>query len=480
MKLSVFDVAARHPSALALITPEARFSYAELAARVSATAAELATRGLLEARAEPVAVVARPGVSCVCVLHALWAYGVATFTLPARLPAQERLAWAARAEARAIVDPADVDSLSVANPPPLPAELAPEAPFAIVPTSGSAGAPKLVVLSRGAFSASARASAANLPLDQQDRWLLCLPLSHIGGLSILTRCLLSASAVVAFDPGREGLLARLPALATCLEREQVSLVSLVPTLLDALLALAPPWQPGPALRAVLLGGAATHAELLARARQRGVPVLVTYGLTESCSQVATTRVGSSPRVAAGLVSVGPALPGIELKIDESARICVRGPTLCTRFVDGESPVDEHGWLRTEDRGYLDRAGELFVLGRVSDVIISGGENVDPVRVEAALASAPGVRGAAVFGVPDPRFGELVVCALVPSGDFAPSRVRAALERVLAPHELPRQLALLDALPELPNGKLDRTQVRTLATASLAPWPRSGPRPPTLV
>jgi O-succinylbenzoic acid--CoA ligase len=479
MKLSVFDVAERHPSALALITPELRFSYAELAVKVSATAAQLEARGLLQASAEPVAVVARPGLSCLCVLHALWAYGVATFTLPARLPAEERATWAARARARAIVDPDDVDSLSIASPSPVPPELAPEAPFAIVPTSGSTGAPKLVVLSRGAFSASAQASAANLPLDQQDRWLLCLPLSHIGGLSILTRCLLSASAVVAFDPGRAGLLARLPELATCLERDQVSVVSLVPTLLDALLTLAPPWQPGPALRAVLLGGAATHAELLARARLRGVPVLVTYGLTESCSQVATTRVGTSPRVRSGLVSVGPALPGIELKIDETARICVRGPTLCTRFIDGERAIDEQSWLRTGDRGYLDEAGELFVLGRASDVIITGGENVDPVRVEAALVSAPGVKAAAVFAVPDPRFGELVVCALVPSGDFRPSLVRAALERVLAPHELPRQLALLDALPELPNGKLDRPQVRSLATASLAPWPRSEPLPPGL-
>jgi O-succinylbenzoic acid--CoA ligase len=472
MTLNVFDVAERHPSALALITPEVRLSYAELTTKVSETAAKLATVGLLDASSEPVAVVARPGLGSVCLLHALWAYGVATFTLPARLPAQERNTWAARAQAHAIIDPDELGSLSVGSSPPArPIELDPEAPFAIVPTSGSTGAPKLVVLSRRAFHASAQASAANLPLTAQDRWLLCLPLSHIGGLSILTRCLLSASAVVAFDPGPKGLLAQLPALAACLEREQVSLLSLVPTLLDALLTLTPRWQPGPALRAVLLGGAATHAELLARAQQRRVPVLVSYGLTESCSQVATTPVGSLPRAASGLVSVGSPLPGIELKIDETERICVRGPTLCTRFIDGQRPFDEHGWLRTEDRGYLDATGELFVLGRAGDLIITGGENVDPVRVEAALASAPGVRAAAVFGAPDPRFGELVACALVPDDDFAPGPVRAALELVLAPHECPRQLALLAALPQLPNGKLDRTQVRSLATASLTPWPR---------
>lgn len=471
MNFSIFAAAEEHPRELALITTPARYSYAELAALVSHTAAQLAARGLLELSAQPVAVVARPGLACLRVLYALWAYGVAAFTLPARLPPLERRAWAERAHARATIDPEELGSLSRGGALPAPpVDVDPEATLAIVPTSGSTGKPKLVVLSRRAFSASARASAANLPLSARDRWLLCLPLSHVGGLSIVTRCLLSASAVVSFEPDQRGLLAQLPALADCMAQNEVSVASLVPTLLDGLLALAPPWSPAPALRAALLGGAATSPDLIARAARRGVPVLTSYGLTEACSQVATSPPGRGARIAAGLVGTGAVLPGIELKIDVSSRICLRGPTLCTGFIDDEPALDEQGWLRTEDRGFVDDAGELFVLGRASDLIITGGENVDPLRVEAALLAAPGVRQAAVFGVPDPRFGELVACALVAGADFEPGRVRDALSQSLSPYERPRHMALLEQLPLLPNGKLDRAQIRATASAALSPWP----------
>lgn len=471
MKLSVFSAAQEHPSELALVTAGARLTYRELAAQVERVAARLAAQGLLDPSPQPIAVVMEPGLTCLCVLYALWSYGVTAFVLPARLPAPERARWAERAGARATLTPQSLsDFHGSAELPPLPVSEELAAPLAIVPTSGSSGQPKLVVLSRRAFIEAARASAANLPLSARDRWLLCLPLSHVGGLSIVTRCLLAGSAVIAFEPGPRGLLASLPELVSRLEHEQVTLASLVPTVLDALLALEPAWSPPRALRAVLLGGAATTPRLLQRALNRGVPVLTTYGLTEGCSQVTTTPANSLPKVESGLVSAGRPLPGIELKIDSEQRICVRGPTLCSAFVDSAAPLDAAGWLRSEDLGYLDAEGELFVLGRASDRIVTGGENVDPLRVEAALLGAPGVRQAAVFGVADARFGELVACALVVDPEFDGPGLIAALRQRLAPHELPRRLALLAELPLLPSGKLDRARVRTFAAGGLLPWP----------
>jgi O-succinylbenzoic acid--CoA ligase len=470
VSLDVFAVAARYPDSLALVSAGQRLTFAHLASEVALRAAALSARGLLSRSGGPIALVARPGLQTLLTIYTLWSYGVTVFPLPPRLPAVEQQAWAARANARVLLEVLEFPSEPPFSPvPALPEPPALTAPLAIVATSGSSGAPKLIELSRGAFLASADASAKNLPLTAQDRWLLCLPLSHIGGLSILARCLLSASAVVAFEPGSSGLLARIPALAACLSSERISVVSLVPTLLDALLTLEPPWQPSPALRAVLLGGAATSPQLLGRARGRAVPLLTTYGLTEACSQVTTTPFSRLPEVYAGLVGSGRALPGIELKIAADQRICVRGPTLCSRLLDAELPLDEQGFLRTEDRGYLNAEGELFVLGRASDLIITGGENVDPLRVEAALLSAPGVVAAAVFGVPDARFGERVACALVLAQNCELATVRATLQQTLAPHEVPRLSARVEALPLLENGKLDRKRVRTEAEAALQSW-----------
>jgi acyl-CoA synthetase (AMP-forming)/AMP-acid ligase II len=144
--------------------------------------------------------------------------------------------------------------------------------------------------------------------------------------------------------------------------------------------------------------------------------------------------------------------------------------LCSRLLDSALPLDVDGWLVTEDRGRFGRDNELFVLGRTGDLIITGGENVDPVRVQAALELAPGVREAAIFPVPDERFGELVACTIVAREDIDLRAVRAELEQRLAAHELPRRVARLEAFPRLENGKLDRAGLRALSIPLLGPWP----------
>lgn len=470
MTRSIFAAAEADPKRLALITANESLTYRELADAVRTRASKLSAAGLLEP-GRSLALAARATRESLECLLACFAFGVPVLLLHPRLPIGEARDLVRRAGAKWLVDP---DSLSGPGPtaaaPEPPTDLDPRSPLVLVPTSGSSGVRKIVVLSREALKASARASAQNLPLGANDRWLLCLPLAHVGGLSIVTRSIEAGSAVLLFDPGQAGLLAASAELAAWLRTQGATLVSLVPSVLDALLEHDPGWLFPSSLRAVLLGGAATSSRLLERARARGAPVLLTYGLTEAGSQVTTTRLGREPGVWQGLVGAGHPLAELEVRIGSDQRIRVRGPTLSRGYLDAESPFDKDGWLVTDDFGALGPDGELFVLGRASERLVSGGENVDPTLVEAILQSLPGVQAACVFGVPDARFGEIVACALVaePHG-FDEQHLESVLAERLAAHEIPRRVARFDSLPLNPSGKVDRARVRALASERLRRW-----------
>ena len=304
-------------------------------------------------------------------------------------------------------------------------------------TSGSTGAARGVVLSRDALIAATEANATHLGWRDDDRWLLALSMAHAGGLAVVVRCLAAGRAcVLAGD-----VLA--DALADC------TLASLVPTQLAQLLD-DPVWAPAPRLRAILLGGAAASPALLATAAARGVPFLTTYGMTESFGQVATAPLDLAGHPEAPLVPLANVV--IEAGTpDRAAPIRVRTPSLATRYLDGApiAPV-----FTTSDLGYLD-GRVLHIVGRVDDVIITGGENVHPGFVEAVLTATPGVRAACAFGVADERWGQRVVAALAvdPSFELATAVVR--WQAALPPYAQPREIATVSALPLSPNGKLDR-------------------------
>ncbi len=320
--------------------------------------------------------------------------------------------------------------------------------LAVVFTSGSTGRPRGVILGRAAACAAAAASAAHLGWRDDDRWLLALPLAHVGGLAIALRCLIGRRPVVVTDGG----VAAGP-LAAALDRHRVTLASLVPAQLDALLA-APDWRPPPTLRAVLLGGAAAPPALVAQARDRGLPVLTTYGMSETFGQVATAGLVGAPPPGA----VGRALPVVTIAAGSPAAptvITVDTPARMTGYLD-EPPLPP-GPLTTSDLGYL-ADGWLHVVGRADDVIITGGENVHPAAVEAALRDCPGVRAACVVGAPDPRWGALVVAVIVPGPGFDRALVLAGAAARLPDHARPRRLIEVAALPLTASGKIDRRRV----------------------
>jgi O-succinylbenzoic acid--CoA ligase len=464
--LSVIEAAAEQPDQPALIRDGSALTFGELAARVLGRMRWLEAQGVMRGNEDsPAALVASADEQFVEFLFALFEMGVPALLVHPRWTDHERstllrdLALSGSFAAPWPTLPADSGNVPARAPP-----LDDERALAILYTSGSSGAPKGVVLSRRAFLASARASEANLGWQADDRWLLGLPPAHIGGLSVLTRCLLARRAVVLTQPKRHAAGVDPRSLADVIERERVTLLSLVPTQLARLLELEPPWNPPAHVRAILLGGAAAPPPLIARARERGFPILTTYGLTEACSQVTTQRL-ETPRLGA---DAGQALPGIEVSAT-SGQILVRGPVLFTRYFPSGSPAPlRDGWFQTGDSGIVDADGVLHVIGRDSEMIITGGENVWPAEVEHALLGCSDVRAACVFALPDPTWGEVLGAALVVAdpNEFELQRLSEELRARLASFKRPRQIALLPALPLTPSGKPDRSETRRVAETRL--------------
>ena len=472
MTLSVFEAARRAPHAEALVCDGVRLSFLALAERTAARCVELSALGVTAHDAEPVALLVDGSLPMFELLHALIALGVPVLPIHPRLTLPEREVLQHASGARVLLDPSPAGPAPVApsalpNPSPIPAERA----LALVATSGSTGTPKLVELSRRAFLALARADAQRIPPRAEDRALLCLPLSHVGGLSVVTRCLLARRACVAFRAGNGGLLDALPELARALVQERISLMSLVPPVLSRLLREAPDLAQQAPLRALLLGGQACSPELFAEARERGLPILTSYGLTETCSQVSTLSLPAPAQIAIrnGVVSAGFPLPGVELRIAQGL-IEVRGPTLFSGYLGAPSAFDSEGFFNTGDRGELDPEQGLFVFGRESELIISGGENIDPSEVEHAMLACGGLNAALVFGVPDPEFGARVVVALEPTdlAGFDERALFAALNQRLATFKQPRAVCVFETLPRLASGKLDRARIRSEASSLVRP------------
>ncbi len=433
------------PEAAALVVDGQAWTWAEVAGRVAALLP------LLPPGEGPVAVVGEARARVLLGLLALFEAGRTAMILHPRLTAGERAAQLGALGLGAPWSP----PLPSPVPPPPPTAYPPERELCWIATSGSSGAPRVVALSRRAMLASARAHLENLPFVAGDRWQLCMPLGHVGGLSILTRCLVGRSALALDEPPEgAGHQPFSPAgLRASLARSGASLLSVVPTMLQRMIAEDP--SPPP-LRAILLGGAPAPANLLLDAARHGWPVLGTYGLTETGSQVCTWRPGTLPSPEEG---AGPPLPGVALRIVDG-EVRVRGDMLLSRLLpEGAhpSPLDPEGWLRTGDLGGLDARGRLHLRGRSSNLIITGGENVSPEEVEATLLEIPGVAGAVVFGVPDALWGQTVAAALVLEGSSLEAVIAAASER-LAAHRRPRRWVSLDALPLGPNGKVDRRAV----------------------
>jgi O-succinylbenzoic acid--CoA ligase len=365
------------------------------------------------------------------------------------------------------VDPpgrADIATLeSRGDPVTAPVERSLDTDRVVLFTSGTTGDPRGVRLTRGNLVASAVGSAYRLGVDPDDRWLVCLPMYHMGGLAPLVRSTLYGTTTViqrSFDA---------ESTARVLAEYDVTGVSLVPTMLVRLLDTG--WHPPNSLRFVLLGGAPASDELLERALDRGVPVYPTYGATETASQVATA---TPAEIREHPGTVGRPLRGTDVSLldtdgdpvehDERGEIAVSGPTVTPGYLDTDGRAAAFGdaGFHTGDVGYRDEAGRLWVVGRLDDRIVTGGENVHPADVADALADLSSVADAAVVGLPDEEWGERVVALVVPADrDDSPTgaEVRAGLRDRIADYALPKRVAFAEELPRTASGTVDRSAVR---------------------
>jgi len=309
----------------------------------------------------------------------------------------------------------------------------------IVGTSGSTGAPKGVELSAAALLYSARASLARIGARPGERWLCCLPATYIAGIQVLVRSLVSGTDPVLAD----GADAETVATSGCAH------VSLVPTQLRRLLDGREDGMVSPlaGFSSVLLGGAAAPADLLDAARAARVPVVTTYGMTETCG---------------GCVYDGLPLDGVRVRIGEDdGRIWLGGPVLFSGYRGGP-PAPGDGWLRSGDLGRMDSWGRLVVRGRADDVINTGGYMVVPGEVAAVLQTCPGVRDVAILGLPDPEWGERVIAIVAPADPAEPPTLellRLHVQQRLPRYAAPSRVVMVDAVPMLPSGKHDLARLR---------------------
>ena len=410
--------AARHPDRPAVNA----LTYAALERLATTGARRLAARGV--GAGDRVGIALIPGNAFCVALHACLALGAIAVPVDLRLRARERAA--VLAATTTVIDAPLDDGQQTDVAPVTEHDLS--ATAIVVHTSGTSGAPRPIELTYGNWLWSALGSATALGLDGAERWLCTLPLSHVGGLSIVVRSVIAATTAIVherFDHHRVLDALRDPGGPT--------IVSLVPTTLTRLLDAG--LRDPPALRWALLGGAPIAPSLLARAGAAGVAVAPTYGLTEACSQVST---------------LGAPLFCTTVAIAPDGEILVSGPTVAP----ASGPV-----LATGDLGRLDAGGALSVIGRKADTIVTGGENVAPAEVEAVLESHPAVAEAAVHGRPDAQWGEALVATVVVRAAVDADELHAHCAARLAAFKAPKAIEFADALPRTASGKLRRAALR---------------------
>ena len=383
-----------------------------------------------------------PGPAWLAALCACWRLGAVAAPLNHRQPEAERTQAAATLDCQFHWTPCAADLLTTdvaANTQTV--NWSPTQAMLRVRTSGTSGTPGCVELTLEQLWFNTLGSNHRLGNRKDDRWLVCLPVNHVGALAAIFRSLHNRIGIElhpSFDAERVGKR---------LDSGQVTLVSLVPAMLDAILDSRGEKAFAPTLRAVLLGGAACGEQLMQRCRVSGLPVALSWGMTETASQVATRHPGDLAPLDEGI----PPLPWVRVTVDVDSRLIVEGPAA-------------RGKLVTDDVGEITASGRVRVLGRHDDVIIRGGENIHPAEIEAVLESHPQVSEAVVLADEDRRLGEVPV-AFVRSDNMDPDTMMRWCSDRLAGFKVPHRIDVLAEFPRTGPGKVDRRKLRELRRRS---------------
>jgi len=485
------------PEHLAVQYGKVQWSFAELDKQATRIARQLATLGIQEE--SRVALLAANGLPYVALVHALTRLGAILIPLNFRLTLQE-LSWQIRdVHASLLVCDTDYANLAqeiIGTVPQLPlATLAaisnsgetvmsdlPEkdvplrplidlnAPQAIIYTSGTTGQPKGAIITYGMQWWNAVGSALNLGHNPDDRWLACLPLFHIGGLSILMRSVIYGISVMVHKKFDSAIINQ------AIFEDKITIISVVAVMLQRMLddleASKGRASYPSTLRCILLGGGPTPHPLLEQCMLHNVPVVQTYGLTEACSQAVTLSPADTMRK---IGSTGRPLTPVQLRImhdhrlalpGKSGEIFLKGPTITPGYInrpETTSQAFQDGWFATGDIGYLDNDGYLYVLDRRADLIISGGENIYPAEIESVLQSNPAVEEAGVYGQTDPQWGQVPIAVVVLKSGSKVSieELLSYSAQKLASYKQPRAIYFTEQLPHTSSGKLIRRELPRL-------------------
>lgn len=450
------------PNETALVFEGKEETFAEINEAVEQLAGKLFARGIR--KDEMVAILGKNDRMIFLLIHALQQLGAVTLFLNNRLTKKELAFQLANAKvkqvffadtfAEKVVDGISYTELQQTNylKPELLETWELSRVASVMYTSGTTGKPKGVMQTYENHWWSAVASALNLGLTEKDSWLCAVPIFHISGLSIMMRSVIYGIPVYLEEHFDEEKITQL------LESGKVSTISVVTSMLERLLKIhGGSYHPN--LRTVLLGGGPASEAVLEICKQRNIPLVQSFGMTETASQIVTlppkdalTKIGSS----------GKALFPAEVKIADDGEILLKGPSITPGYLHNETATKAafaDGWFKTGDIGYLDEEGFLFVLERRSDLIISGGENIYPTEIEHVIATYEAVKEVAVVGKHDDKWGSVPVAFIIAEQTFDEAELRAICQTNLASFKIPKQITIVETLPKTASGKIQRNKLK---------------------
>ncbi|WP_410983950.1 o-succinylbenzoate--CoA ligase [Bacillus cereus] len=462
------------PERIAIETKEERMSFAELHEKVLSVCEHLSY--LQVEKGQKVAVLMKNGTEMITVVHALSYIGAVAVLLNTRLSREELLWQMEDAEVVCLVTDREFETEQVPvyifeevmHGPKKTAvvqeEFSLEEQMTIIYTSGTTGKPKGVILTYGNHWASAVGSSLNLGLRDDDCWLACMPMFHVGGLCLLMKNVMYGMRVLLvpkYDPDF---------IHEAIKTQGVTIISVVSKMLTDLLERLREEKYPNSLRCMLLGGGPAPRPLLETCVAKGIPIYQTYGMTETSSQICTL---SADYMLKKVGSAGKPLFSCQLRIEKDGKvmppnvegeIVVKGPNVTRGYFKREDATREtiaNGWLHTGDLGYLDEEGFLYVLDRRSDLIISGGENIYPAQIEEVLLANPMVAEAGVVGKVDEQWGQVPAAFIVKAGHVTEEEIIRFCEEKLAKYKVPKEVHFLSELPRNASKKLLRRELRQL-------------------
>ncbi len=335
-------------------------------------------------------------------------------------------------------------------------------------TSGSTGIPKIVPIKRRQVLFAAASSAENFKPGNNKYWLLCLPLNHVGGINVIYRSVLYHSAIYLVRSFEEKLIRDL-----LQKKKSFEVASMVPTMLVKLMEDSF-FRVHFNFKAILLGGGPISMDLINKSLTRGLPIVCSYGMTETCAQIAANPMLRSGGMYIPKKSVGPVFEPNQIEIrndekepllyNESGHIWLKGPQIFDGYLDesiNQNYFDKDGWFYTGDFGHINRKGQLFIENRRTDLIITGGENVNPVEVEEILNSFSNIKESAVVGIPDKKWGQKVTAFLVlndNNGELNKNKIVKGLKDALRSYKMPKEFVIISKLPKTGTHKIKRGEL----------------------